>query len=165
MNKHDEVHWRDVQFEPHQWASIPQSAGLWHPDPPDDAAEARLRLAEEMILILQAVLISALTPRQRQVLELYFLENRTQVEIAEALGLTQATVSQHLSGKRRRTSQVGGAFRRIRKAIHKAAARQQHPDTRSAQIFQAMDQLLDQSLTHRRARTLMDALARIENHE
>lgn len=160
MNKPNEVYWRDVQFESHQWANIPQSAGLWHTDRPDDAAESRLRLAEEMTLILQAVLISALTPRQRQVLELYFLENRTQVEIAQALGLTQATVSQHLSGKRRGGSQVGGAFRRIRKAIHRAATRRQHPDTRSSEIFSAMDQLLDQSLTHRRARTLMDVLAK-----
>jgi predicted transcriptional regulator len=118
-----------------------------------------------MTLILQAVLISALTPRQRQVLELYLLDNRTQVEIAEALGLTQVTVSQHLTGKRRGGSRVGGAFRKIRKAIHKAAARRKHSDTRSAQIINAMDQLLDQSLTHRRARALLDALARPEHQE
>ena len=165
MTKYNDVYWRDVQLEPHHWDNIPQSAGLWHNDRLDDAAESRLRLAEEMTLIMQAVLISSLTPRQRQVLELYFLENRTQVEIAEALGLTQATVSQHLSGKRRGEASVGGAFRKIRKAIHKLAARRKHPDTRYAQIIHTMDQLLDRSLTHRRARTLLDALAHIENHE
>ena len=165
MNKYNDLYWRDVQLEPQHWDNIPQSAGLWHDDRLDDAAESRLRLAEEMTLILQAVLISALTPRQRQVLELYFLENRTQVEIAEALGLTQATVSQHLSGKRRGPAQVGGAFRKIRRAIRKAAARRKHPDTRSAQILHAMDQLLAQSITHRRARTLLDALVWPEKQE
>ena len=165
MNDQNEVHWQEVQLEPQHWANIPQSAGLWHVDQPDDATESRLRLAEEMTLILHTVLLTALTPRQRQVIELYFLENHTQIEIATALGLTQATVSQHLSGKRRGLSRVGGAFRKIRKAIHKLAARRKHTDTRYAQIIHTMDQLLDRSLTHRRARILLDALAHIENQE
>lgn len=165
QNHQDPTHWRDVQFEPRQWANIPQSACLWYNAPPDDAAESRLRLAEEMSLVLQAFLITALTPRQRQVLELYFLENRTQIEIAQALGLTQATVSQHLTGKRRGRAQVGGAFRRIRRAIRKAAARRQHVDTRTARIIHAMDQLLARSITHRRARNVLDALITPENRE
>lgn len=162
MNNNDAPHWREVQFEPEQWANIPQSANLWPNDPLDPATEQRLRTAQEINLILHAVMVTALTLRQRQVLELYFLENRTQVEIAIALGITQATISQHLTGKRRGRARVGGAFRRIRKAIHKAAKRQTHPDTRYNQIILTLDQLLDRSLTHRRARSLLDNLARSE---
>lgn len=150
--------WREVQFEPNQWANIPQSAGLWANNPLDEATELRLRTAEEIALILHAVMVTALTQRQRQIMELYYLEDRTQVEIATALGISQATVSQHLTGKRRCRARVGGAFRKIRKAIHKAAKRRAHPDRRFTQIIQTLDHLLDHSITHRRARSLLDAL-------
>ncbi|MCX6996612.1 MAG: sigma-70 family RNA polymerase sigma factor [Kiritimatiellaeota bacterium] len=160
MNQHDDPHWREVQFEPQQWAKIPQSAGLWATDAPDQESELRHRTSEEIALIIHAVMVTALTPRQRKVMELYYLEEHTQVEIATALGISQATVSQHLTGKRRGRTRVGGAFRKIRKAIHKAAKRHAHPDTRYIQIIQTLDQMLDRSLTHRRARTLLDALAR-----
>ena len=160
MNEQDDPHWREVQLESQQWANIPQSASLWAGAPPDQAADLRLRTAEEIALTLHAVMVTALTPRQREVMELYYLEDRTQVEIATALGISQATVSQHLTGKRRGNSRVGGAFRKIRKAIHKAAERRTHSDTRFTQIIKTLDQLLDQSLTHRRARMLLDTLAR-----
>lgn len=160
MNTNDAPSWREVQFEPHQWANVPQSAGLWPNSPLDDATELRLRTAEEIALILHAVMVTALTQRQRQIIELYYLEDRTQVEIATALGISQATVSQHLTGKRRGPSRVGGAFRKIRKAIRKAAKRRSHPDTRFTQIIQTLDHLLDHSITHRRARLLLDSLAR-----
>ena len=160
MNTHNDASWREVQFGPHQWANIPQSAGLWPNPPSDQATELRLRTAEEIALILHAVMVTALTQRQRQVMELYYLEDRTQVEIATALGISQATVSQHLTGKRRGSTRVGGAFRKIRKAIHKAAKRRTHPDTRFTQIIRTLDNLLDRSITHRRARSLLEALAR-----
>ncbi|MEI8352060.1 MAG: sigma-70 family RNA polymerase sigma factor [bacterium] len=107
MNTHNDVSWREVQFEPHQWANIPQSAGLWSNPPSDQAAELRLRTEEEIALILHAVMVTALTQRQRQIMELYYLEDRTQVEIATALGISQATISQHLTGKRRGRTRVG----------------------------------------------------------
>ncbi len=158
MNTNAAPHWCEVQFEPEQWANIPQSAGLWPDGTSDPATEQRLQTAEEIALILHAVMVTALTSRQRQVLELYHLAGRTQVEIAAALGITQATVSQHLTGKQRGRSHVGGAFRKLRKAIRKAAKSRTHPDTRYAQIIQTLGQLLDRSLTHRRARLLLDTL-------
>jgi len=160
MYKHNDVSWREVQFEPHQWANIPQSASLWPNPPSDQATELRLRTAEEIALILHAVMVTALTQRQRQIMELYYLEDRTQVEIATTLGISQATISQHLTGKRRGSARVGGAFRKIRKTIHKAAKRRAHPDTRFTQIIRTLDDLLDHSITHRRARSLLDTLAR-----
>ena len=164
MNDPDAPHWREVQFGPDQWAKIPESAGLWSGVSPDEATDRRLRTAEEIDLILQAVVVAALTPRQQRVLELYYLDGRTQVEIATALCIDQTTVSQHLRGKIRGHSRVGGAFRRIRKAIHKAARRRNLADTRYVQIIQTLDQLLDQSITRRRARALLHALARADPH-
>ena len=162
MKKPAASHWRDVQLEPEQWEYIPESAGLWPGQPPDDVTDNRLRTAEEIGLILKAVMLTALTPRQQRVLELYYYETRTQVEIAIALGITQQTVSQHLAGKFRGHSHVGGAFRKIRKAVQKAARRHGLADTRYKQIIQTLDQLLDKSITHRRAGKLLVALARAD---
>jgi DNA-directed RNA polymerase specialized sigma24 family protein len=159
MNENHISTWREVQFNQQQWENIPESAALWPNEALDQAAELRLQTEAEIALTMQAIMVTALTKRQRQVLELYYLEDRTQAEIANAMGISQATVSQHLKGKRRGKSRVGGAFRKIRKAIHKAAKRRKHPDGRYIQIVKTLDQLLDRSLTHRRARRLLDALA------
>jgi RNA polymerase sigma factor (sigma-70 family) len=97
MNKPD-APWREVQYDPDQWANIPESAGMWSGVSPDEATDRRLRTADEIDLILKAILLTALTPRQQRVMELYYHEARTQVEIATKLGITQQTVSQHLSG-------------------------------------------------------------------
>jgi DNA-directed RNA polymerase specialized sigma24 family protein len=162
MHKPAAAHWRDVQFEPEQWANIPESAGLWSGVSPDEATDRRLRTGEEIGLILKAVMLTALTPRQQRVLELYYYEAHTQIEIATALGITQQNVSQHLAGKFRGQSRVGGAFNKIRKAIQKAAKRRGLDDTRYRQIIQTLDQLLSKSITHRRAGILLVALARTD---
>jgi DNA-directed RNA polymerase specialized sigma24 family protein len=162
MKKPAAPHWRDVQYKPEKWANTPESAGLWSGVSPEEATDRRLRTADEIDLLLKAILLTALTPRQQQVMELYYYEARTQVEIATTLGITQQTVSQHLSGKSRGKSHVGGAFRKIRKAIHKATRRRGLADTRYNQIIQTLDQLLDNSITHRRARNLIETLARTD---
>jgi DNA-binding CsgD family transcriptional regulator len=132
--------------------------------PPDDAAEARLRVDEEMRLVLHAMVVeSAFTRRQRQILELYYFENHTQVEIARALGIAQPTVAQHLRGKKRGGKHVGGALNRLRKAIHKAALRLRTATTRTALIIRVMDECLDRSITRRRVKRLMDELAGISD--
>ena len=111
MNDDRESPWSEVQLDQRQWANMPESAGLWAGVSPDDTAEARLRVNEEMGLILHVmVLEAALTKIQRQVLELYYFEGRKQVEIAMALGISQPTVSQHLRGKKRGGRHVGGAL-------------------------------------------------------
>ena len=159
MSDQHDGNWRETYFTPDQWACVPATASPWHDLQFDHAADERLRTAEEIALVLHAFMVSALTPRQRQVMELYYLENRTQVEVATALGISQATVSQHLTGKRRGRVRVGGAFHKIRKAIHKAAGRHDSDKTRYGEIIRALNTLLDASLTRRRARKVIDALA------
>lgn len=43
-----------------------------------------------------------LTPRQKQMLQMYFDDNKTMVQIAEELGVNRSTVSRTLSRARRR---------------------------------------------------------------
>ncbi len=160
MNEqHDDGDWRETSFTPQQWANVPATASPWHEPAPDHETEQRLRTAEEIALVVHGIMVAVLTPRQRQVLELYYLENHTQMEVATALGISQATVSQHLKGKRRNNHHIGGAFRKIRKSIRKAARKHTGEDTRYAELVAALDQLLDEALTHRRARRILDALA------
>jgi predicted DNA-binding protein (UPF0251 family) len=63
------------------------------------------------------MLQDSLTPRQREVLSLYYFDNLTQEEIAERLLLSQSTVSRHLFGTTRNGRKVGGAIPKLRKAI------------------------------------------------
>ena len=158
-NYNEDGNWRETQFTPEQWARVPSTATTWHSTPAAPGADDRLRTEQEIALVLHAIMVTMLTPRQRQVMELYYLENRTQVEVATALGITQATVSQHLKGKRRGRNHAGGAFRKIRKAIHKAAQIHAGDDSRYGEIITALDALLDASITRRRAWGLIEALA------
>lgn len=159
MKNERESPWCEVQLNQRQWANMPESAGLWAGVPTEDVAEARLRVNEETRLILHVVVISILTARQREVLELYFFGGCTQVEIASALGISQPTVSQHLFGKQRGARQVGGAFEKLRKAIHKAALRQRASATSTAQVIRALEERLDRARARQRANRRMAELA------
>ena len=139
---------------------MPESAGPWAGVPPEDAAEARLRVSEEMRLVLHVMVMdAALTARQRKILELYYFEGLTQVEVARAIGITQPTVLQHLQGKKRGGRYVGGALSKLRKAIHKAAVRCRTEATSTAQIIRFMDERLVRSLARQRAKKLVAELA------
>jgi RNA polymerase sigma-B factor len=61
-----------------------------------DDADERARGRSEMRVLLAPVL-SRLRPRDRHILQLRFLEDRTQQEIADELGITQMQVSRLLS--------------------------------------------------------------------
>lgn len=164
MSDDRESEWCEVQLNQRQWANMPESAGLLAGEPSEGAAEARLRVNEEMGLILHVMMLeAALTKIQRLVLELYYFEGRKQVEIAMALGITQPTVSQHLRGKKRGGRHVGGALNKLRKAIHKAALRLRTVATRAGQIIRVMDERQDLSITRRRVKRLMDELAGIND--
>jgi len=161
VDDYDSQSYWEINLSARQWAKIPTSASPWHnPEAGDPVRESRKKTVEEVSLLLHGMIVAALTPRQREVVDLYYFENLTQAEIAHLLGISQPTVSQHLRGKAHAGKSVGGAFLRLRKAIHKAAARQEGTAPRHAQIIRALDQLLDSSITRRRARRLLDDLAR-----
>ncbi|VGO16627.1 hypothetical protein PDESU_05218 [Pontiella desulfatans] len=139
--------WEQEAFRLWQWAESPEEVGE--------------RLEGEHIVRLVAVhFLVLLSRRQQQVVRLYCLDGLTQVEIAEELGITQQTVQQHLMGKLRNGRLVGGAFRRLRKLIHKeAVAREGRGDPRT-RILSLFDKLLDSGITRRRARELINTLVR-----
>jgi len=91
---------------------------LWHETEEDAASRRLLResVAEIMPLIAE-VMDEVLTDRQRDIVRLYFMEQRTQQEIAELLEISVPSVSQHLFGKRRAGKVIGGAIPKIRKRL------------------------------------------------
>lgn len=131
-----------AQFNPEYWEvatgvalieNTPAERGLWFET--DIDRERRYALEEFFASVLPAVqemLQDSLTPRQREVLSLYYFDNLTQEEIAERLRLSQSTVSRHLFGTTRNGRKVGGAIPKLRKAIDA---------TREPRIVRALAQL------------------------
>lgn len=60
---------------------------------------------------------TALTPKQREVVEACFFEGLSQSEIARRLGVTQQVVQKRLYGAGRNGRLVGGALSRLREAL------------------------------------------------
>jgi RNA polymerase sigma factor (sigma-70 family) len=77
------------------------------------------QLKDEAVNQIKELIRIRLTIRQRQIIEMYFYENKTQQEIAEILGINQQVVSKHLFGVLRDGRQVGGAVRKLRKLCEK----------------------------------------------
>ena len=157
-------HWWETYLTQDEWGSIPECRRMWHNSDSPEEIEGRLQTEHEMGLVAVDFLL-VLTPRQRQVVELYCLEGLTQVEVADALGISQQTVSQHLMGKPRDGCRIGGAFRKLRKAILKAAKAREGQSNRRARILSVFGELLDSSITRRRACELISALVREARQE
>ena len=162
MTHNDDGPWWETLKTPEEWALISANEQMWCQPVPSEETVERLQAAHEMGLVVQGFMLASLTQRQQQVVTLYCLEGLTQVEVAASLGISQASVSQHLQGKLRGGHHVGGAFRKLRKAIQKAARRRAGEDTRHAQILSVFNELLDASITRRRASKIIGTLARNE---
>lgn len=127
-------------FERHlsqgHWANIPSELARWYDYNYNRASQHRRRqLQLEVIPIITRLMAEKLSARQHEVMSLYFWEEQTQVQIAERLGISQPTVNQHLTGKRRNGKKVGGAIRKIRKAVRQEAARGENDGTRMLTIL------------------------------
>jgi RNA polymerase sigma factor (sigma-70 family) len=83
----------------------------------EDDTEERRAARAEAVEILRLVISTRLTERQRQIVELHFLEGLSQVEVAERLGISQQTVSRQLFGAVRSGAKVGGAMKRLRSVL------------------------------------------------
>jgi len=127
-------------FERHlsqgHWANIPSEMKRWYDYNYDRASQARRRhLRSQVIPIIMRLMDEKLTVRQHEVLSLRIWEDQTQVQIAERLAISQPTVNQHLTGKRRNGKKIGGAVQKIRKAVRKEAAREETDGTRMLAIL------------------------------
>ena len=83
--------------------------GLWAGD--DASPRDRLRDA------VREIVASALTDKQRAVVEACFFEGLSQGDAARRLGITQQVVSKTLHGAPRDGRLVGGALRKLREAL------------------------------------------------
>jgi len=104
----------EVTLDPDDLARFPNEAGIWfahaeeeHPPRPDPL-EA---LFEEVMDLIH----SALTDKQRQVLLLYYMHQKTQAEVAQIMGISRRVVSQHLFGICRHGKHIGGAVKKLRR--------------------------------------------------
>ncbi len=108
----------EIPFEGEALCQFSEQQSPWHETPED--VERRLRLgdhAREVMPMIHVLIDQVLTERQRDVVRLYFFEQKTQREVAEVLGISVASVSQHLFGKRRAGAAIGGAIPRLRKEL------------------------------------------------
>lgn len=90
---------------------VDSSRGLWWESGDAEARASRLASA------LRAAIASALTDKQREVVEAYFFEGASQGEIARRLGVSQQVVSKRLFGACRGDKVIGGAITRLRHAM------------------------------------------------
>lgn len=86
-------------------------AGLWSAG--DDAGASRDRLRDAV----REAVASALTDKQRAVVEACFFEGLSQGDVARRLGITQQVVQKTLHGATRDGRVVGGALRKLREAL------------------------------------------------
>lgn len=114
------VFW-EVPLEQEAFNRLSNEKGLYY-EPPQEAQErvAWSRRAAALKPLLQRLIEETLTQRQRQVVGLYFMEGKTEEEIGRRLGVSAATVSQHLFGKLRSGRRVGGAIPKLRRALARA---------------------------------------------
>lgn len=113
--------------------NLPSSRALWYETEED--RERRYAFEEffhEVRPVVSQLVDARLTPRQQEVVKLYYVYGKTQEDIATILDLTQSTVSRHLFGTMRRGKKVGGAIPKLRKLIE---------STRDERVNKAFDGL------------------------
>lgn len=104
--------------------NLPSTRGLWFETEEERDQRHALRDFFDTVQPTVTKLIDTeLTPRQREVVRLYYFHNKTQEDIASILDLSQSTVSRHLFGTVRAGKKVGGAVRKLRKVIEKSQLR------------------------------------------
>lgn len=112
MPGYDPRFW-ELPFDPGDLDLLP--AGLL--DAPDDETPAIDAAARKAALEAIAELVrSGLTAKQREIVQLYFYDGCSQVDIASRLGISQQVVSRQLFGVVRDGRRIGGAIARLRKA-------------------------------------------------
>ena len=104
--------------------NLPSSRALWYETQEDRSRRYAFReFFEEVSPVVSGLMGANLTRRQQEVVQLYYVDGKTQEDIATILELTQSTVSRHLFGTMRRGKKVGGAIPKLRKVIDRTENR------------------------------------------
>src|SRR5262249_12498075 len=90
------------------------------PEPTSDALDETAAAALDDAV--RGAVATALTGKQRQVVEMYFFDGLSQGEIGRQLGITQQVVHKRLFGAVRRGRLIGGAIGRLRTVLQPLAA-------------------------------------------
>lgn len=112
MPGYDPRFW-ELPFDPGDLDALPEGLVDAPSEPRDPETERARKAALEAIAELVR---TGLTTKQRELVQLYFYEDLSQVEIASRLGISQQVVSRQLFGVVRKGTRVGGAINRLRKA-------------------------------------------------
>lgn len=100
--------------------SLPASRALWYETEEDQGRRhAFQEFFTEVKPMVRGAIDDSLTPRQREVVKLYYLYDKTQEDIAAILDLSQSTVSRHLFGTVRHGKKVGGAIPKLKKVMER----------------------------------------------
>jgi len=106
----------EVCLDPNDLDKYSSEAGIWFETSEDSRARQRREVRNQNLMEPIMDLIGrSLTEKQRQVLILYYLHQKTQEEVAQIMGISRRVVSQHLFGICRNGKHVGGALKKIRK--------------------------------------------------
>jgi RNA polymerase sigma factor (sigma-70 family) len=108
MPRRDHTYW-EIPVDPDTLSRLAA------PDPREPPDPRRERLRAQAVQLLRVAINTRLTDRQRQIVQLYFFEGRSESEIARELGIAQQVVSKHLFGALRAGRRVGGAIAKLRR--------------------------------------------------
>jgi DNA-directed RNA polymerase specialized sigma24 family protein len=111
MPGYDPRFW-ELPFDPGDLDLLP--AGLV--DAPDGARPVDAAARRAALEAIAELVRTGLTAKQREIVQLYFYDGCSQVEIASRLGISQQVVSRQLFGVVRDGRRIGGAIARLRKA-------------------------------------------------
>ncbi|MEW6749654.1 MAG: sigma factor-like helix-turn-helix DNA-binding protein [Candidatus Latescibacterota bacterium] len=114
----------ELRLDPHDLDRFANEAAIWYETTEDSADRLhRQRHTEQLVRPILELVGQALTDKQRQAFLLYFLEQKTQEEVAAILGISRRVVSQHLFGICRNGRHVGGAVQKLRKLCRQRGIR------------------------------------------
>ena len=149
---------REFFLDYKHWQNIDDNKRPWYEYNHNVQDRKESVAAQQMIIpCINEIIASKLTNRQKDVVTMYFLSDRTQVYIAHKLGISQPTVNQHLNGKKRNGKKIGGSIRKIKKIIHhiSSAVKENHSDS---QVIHILDQLLDERISLRKSHNLIRSM-------
>ncbi len=126
MTEYNAAFW-EIATDSRYLERVPASRALWFETDEDRSRRyAFQEFFRSVSPTVTALIDSELTTRQQEVVRLYYLQGKTQEDIATILDLSQSTVSRHLFGTVRAGKKVGGAITKLRKVIEKRAPRDVH---------------------------------------
>ncbi len=116
MGSYNPTYW-EIPIESAALERVPEERALWFETEEDQQRREAVREFYRTVApVINEMIESGLTRRQREIIRLYYFYGKTQEEIAAILSLSQSTVSRHLFGTTRAGKKVGGALSKLRKS-------------------------------------------------